>query len=71
MIEKYSCYEFEILSNFEPLPKKEAWIYVIFDPYYKPSLQTIIRESEEWYETEAEARAGAIDHIDALESGER
>ena len=65
MIEKYSYYEFEILPN------ADVWVYVIFQPDYKPSLQTIIRESDEWFDTEAEARSGAIDHIDALESGER
>jgi hypothetical protein len=65
MIEKYSCYQFEVLPN------EDVWVYVIFDPDYKPTLQTIIRESDEWYETESEAREGAIEHIDALESGER
>lgn len=65
MIEKYSCYEFEVLPN------DGMWVYVIFDPNYKPALQTIIRESDEWYDTEEEARSGAIGHIDALESGER
>lgn len=65
MIEKYSYYEFEVL------PDNDVWIYVIFDPNYKPSLQTIIRESDEWFETEQEAKDAAIEHIDALEGGER
>jgi hypothetical protein len=65
MIEKHSYYEFEVLPN------DDAWVYVIFEPDYKPSLHTIIRESDEWFESEKEARDAAIDHIDALESGER
>jgi hypothetical protein len=65
MIEKHSFYEFEVL------PSDDVWVYVIFDSDYKPSLHTIIRESDEWYDTEAEARIAAIEHIDALESGER
>jgi len=65
MIEKYSYYEFEVL------PDEDVWVYVIFDPDYKPTLLTIIRESDEWFETEEEARQAAIDHIDAMESGER
>jgi hypothetical protein len=63
--EKYSCYEFEVMRD------DDVWVYVIFDPNYKPSLQTIIRESDEWFDTEEEAREGAKDHINALESGER
>jgi hypothetical protein len=65
MIEKYSYYEFEVL------PSDDVWIYVIFDPNYKPSLQSILRESDEWFDTETKARCGAMDHIDALENGER
>ncbi len=65
MIEKYSFYEFEVLPN------EDVWVYVIFDPNYKPTLYTIIRESDEWYDTESESREAAIEHIDALESGER
>lgn len=65
MIEKHSYYEFEVLPN------EDVWVYVIFDPDYKPTLHTIIRESDEWFESEKEARDAAIDHIDALESGER
>ncbi len=65
MIETYSCYKFEVL------PIDNVWVYVIFDPDYKPTLHTIIRESDEWFDTELLARNAAIDHIDALESGER
>lgn len=63
--EKYSCYEFEVMRD------DDVWVYVIFDPNYKPCLQTIIRESDEWFDTEEEARVAAKEHIDALESGER
>lgn len=63
--EKYSCYEFEIMRD------ADVWVYVIFDPNYEPCLQSIIRESDEWFDTEEEAREAAKIHIDALESGER
>ena len=68
MIEKYSCYEFEILPDAE---EDGVWVYVIFDPHYKPALNTIIRESDMWLYSEQEARDAAIEHINALESGER
>lgn len=64
-VEKYSCYEFEVMRD------DNVWVYVIFDPNYEPSLQSIIRESDEWFETEEKAREAAKEHIDALESGER
>lgn len=64
-VEKYSYYMFEVIND------EDAWVYVIFDPNYKPSLQTIIRESDEWFDTEEEARVAAKEHIDALENGER
>lgn len=70
-IEKYSCYEFEIkkaIVNSEPA--RLSFIYVIYDPMYKPSDQTEIRESDEWFESEQRARYAAIGHIDLLENGE-
>lgn len=70
-IEKYSCYEFEIkkaivMSETATL----GYIYQIYDPDYKPCEQTVIRESNEWFETEQMARYAAIGHISLLENGE-
>lgn len=64
MIEKYSCYEYEVL------PDNDVWVYVIYEPDYKPTKQTVIRESDEWFETKQEARFAAIGHINLLENGE-
>jgi hypothetical protein len=68
-IEKYSCYEFSIYHE-DKGNNLDAWVYVIYDPTYKPCAQTIIREAEDWFDTEQEARFAAIGHIDLLESGE-
>ncbi len=65
-IEKHSCYEFEIKKD----AIEDGYIYVIYDTYYVPSDHTIIRESNEWYDTEQEARFAAIGHISLLENGE-
>lgn len=71
-IEKYSCYEFEIKKAiiFGEPPERLRFVYVIFDPDYKPSVHTEIRESDEWYDTEEQARNAAIEHISLLENGE-
>ena len=69
MIEKYSYYEFQI----EPFARGEItnkWVYVIYDPDYKPTEHTVIRESDEWFDTQQEARFAAIGHISKLENGE-
>jgi len=65
MIEKHSLYEFELIKI------TEGWVYVIYDPEFSPSCKTIMRESEEWFDTESEARLAAIGHISLLENGER
>lgn len=70
-IEKYSCYEFRIKK--EVVRDKEihlGYVYEIFDPDYKPSDNTVIRESDCWFDAEQEARFAAIGHIDLLENGE-
>lgn len=64
MIEKYSCYEYEIRKS------KQGWDYVIYDPDHKPSKNTIIRESETYFDTAQQARFAAIGHISSLENGE-
>ena len=75
-IERYSCYEFEIrdydLTCYDDMDYKliKGYFYVIFDTDYKPSDSTIIRESDEWYDTQQEARFAAIGHITLLENGE-
>ena len=64
MIRKFSCYEYEVREE------KEGFVYVIFDPDYKPTDKTIIREADEWFESEGKANLAAIGHISLLENGE-
>lgn len=72
MIEQYSNYEFEVRKYNGKIytTVSNGWDYVIYDPDYKPTEHTIIRESKEWYDTAQEARFAAIGHIDLLENGE-
>lgn len=75
-MEKFSCYEFEIRCHDVPGHGEniDKWVkgyfYVIFDPDYVPSEATIIRESNEYFDYEGNARLAAIGHITLLENGE-
>lgn len=66
MKEKYSCYEFEILKELAPV---YGYTYKIFRERNYLGQEDDI-ESDEWFETEQEARFAAVGHIDLLESGE-
>lgn len=72
MIEKYSCYEYKIKKAIVMVDEVASlkFVYVIYDSDYKPTEHTVIRESDEWYDAEQEARFAAIGHIDLLENGE-
>ena len=67
MIEKYSCYEFEIFSGYVG----DEWLYYyeIYGSGCTPYDDGII-ESNDYFETEQEARFAAIGHINLLENGE-
>ena len=60
MIEKYSCYEFEIIHDFN-----ETWIYKIYGAGCHPYDDGVI-DSDEYNDTEQEARFAAIGHITLL-----
>lgn len=69
-MEKYSYHKFEIKKAI--VMKDTATLGYIYEihtggcpPYYDG-----IIESDEWYDTEQEARFAAIGHIDLLENGE-
>jgi hypothetical protein len=76
-IEKYSCYEFEVKHELVPIWSQEGktnktvdgYTYEILGEGCKPYYDGIIK-SEEWFDTEQEARFAAIGHIDLLENGE-
>ena len=66
-MEKYSNYEFEI-KKVEVNEWNDRYDYIIYGigcwPYDDGKI-----ESEEWYDTEQEARFAAIGHISLLENG--
>lgn len=64
MRKKYSYYEYEI---YQDIDCPAHWLYRIYDTNYK---NDILRESDEWYDTETEAGFAAIGHINLLENGE-
>ena len=45
----------------------QGWVYEIYTDNKKPEL---LRESEEWFDSEAQAGFAAIGHISLLENGE-
>jgi len=68
MKEKCGYYEFEVYEYWPSLhlDKAQGYCYTI----YKPGSEDIVRESEEWFESEMRARLAAIGHISLLENGE-
>jgi hypothetical protein len=69
MKEKYSLYEYEIYKQEVPLINHFVWVYKIFcDRDYLNQCRDI--ESDEWFESEEEARFACIGHIGLLENGE-
>ena len=63
MIEKYSCYEFEIIPQ-----EKELYSYKIFGSGCPPYDDGVI-ESDDYFDSEVQARFAAIGHISILEEG--
>ncbi len=66
--EKYSFYEFEI-KKIEVGEWKDRYDYIIYGEGHFPYDDGVI-ESDEWFDTEQEARFAAVGHIDLLENGE-
>lgn len=67
MRKKYGYYEYEVI----PLP--EGWGYKIFtdNKVYQEILGTdVYRESDEWFDSEAQAGFAAVGHISLIENGE-
>ena len=70
---KYSCYEYEITEwidqqlSFLPIDKESKyqikWVYTVYGAYDDEY------ESDEWYDTEADAEEAAKSKIDCLENG--
>jgi hypothetical protein len=67
MIEKYRDYAFEIYCA----PNRPThWTYKIYTIHYKSRKQMTLIESDEKFDSEAEARMAAIGHIHLIEKGE-
>lgn len=64
MIEKYSYYEYKICKGID-----NTFTYQIFSEGYLPYDDGVI-ESDEYFDTEQEARFAVIGHITKLENGE-
>ena len=64
MILKFSLYEYELIHN------DGGWYYIIYDPDYDPSDTSIMKQSDDWYESAGRANLAAIGHISLLENGE-
>lgn len=75
MIEKFSCYDYQIMSHDVPGwgGDVDKWVkryfYLIYDPHYIPSALTVIIEADEYFDSEVHARMAAIGHITLLEIG--
>ncbi len=70
MLETYSCYEFDIIKGVFMLEThlEPGFIYKIYSSGCPPYYDGVI-ESDEWFETEQEARFAVIGHITKLENG--
>ncbi len=65
MRRNHSNYEYDVYKNpFE----FNRWFYKIYDPNYK---NEIFRESDEWYQSQKKCHIAVLDHINALNDGER
>lgn len=62
MIERYSYYDFQIKPH-----DNNTWVYEIHTDGCPPYWNGIV-DSDEWFETEQEARFAAIGHITKLEN---
>lgn len=68
-MEKHGYYQYKIwLDMFMDKGRKvQHWVYEIYDLNNPPEL---VRESTEWFDSEARAEFAAIGHISLLENGE-
>jgi hypothetical protein len=64
MIRKFNAYEYELIKN------EGGWYYIIYDPDYDASESSIIRQSDDWHDSEWRANLAAIGHISLIENGE-
>ena len=67
MRKKHGYYEYELI------PHAEGWGYIIYtnNAVYQEIWETeVYRESDEWFDSEAQAGFAAIGHISLLENGE-
>ena len=68
IIEKYDGFEYELYATCKD-EAQEQWSYVIYTGGCPPYDNGHI-DSEEWFDTEEEARFAAIGHITKLANGE-
>lgn len=61
-------YDYVVYENWPDChrDKNLGWCYTI----YKKNTKIVVRESDEWFDSEAQAGFAAIGHISLLENGE-
>jgi hypothetical protein len=69
-MKKHGYYQYKVEFQKGTFPDGstwDGWVYEIYDLDSNPEL---IRESDEWFDSEAEAGFAAVGHISLLENGE-
>ena len=62
-------YEFYVYLSLGSLPEGENWEGFVYK-IYSQTTKELVRESDEWFDSEAQAGFAAIGHISLLENGE-
>jgi hypothetical protein len=62
-------YVYKVFMSSGELPDGEKWHGYVYEIYTKNTKQ-LVRESDEWFYSEAQAGFAAIGHISLLENGE-
>jgi len=62
-------YEYYVYLASGSLPEEENWEGFVYK-IYSQTTKELVRESNEWFDSEAQAGFAAIGHISLLENGE-
>lgn len=67
---KHSYYQYQVFLSRGERPDETTWAGWVYEIFSLDSTPQLVAESSEWYDSYAEARASAINHINKLENGE-
>jgi len=65
-----SIYQYHVLHTSDVLANGEQWTGWVYEIYTQNQKPELIRESNEWFDSEAQAGFATIGHISLLENGE-